>query len=104
MARLTYWMNVSPDLFIDHTGNEQGGGSWLRIGDQLHRDFNARARGFAAFVQGRVVDELILYLHPAVLGSGRPLFDRLPRPLECDLLEHAAFEGGVTLQRYAIRI
>lgn len=180
-------MNVSLDLSIEHTAGEQGGGSWMRIGEPLHREFNRRARGLVAFVQGRTIfetmegfwpaarsdaslpdylqeygriwtetpkilvsstrtaapydtrvvasidalaevcaaldgpvgvggatvatqllergllDELVLFLHPVVLGSGRPLFDRMPAPVECDLLEHAAFDGGVTLQRYAIR-
>ena len=50
-----------------------------------------------------LLDELVLYVHPVVLGAGRPLFDDLSEPVQCDLLEHRAFEGGVTLQRYAIR-
>jgi dihydrofolate reductase len=50
-----------------------------------------------------LLDELVLYTHPAVLGSGRPLFDRLDEPLELDLLEQAEFEQGVTLHRYEIR-
>jgi dihydrofolate reductase len=194
MGRMTYWMNVSLDLRIersasDHVAGEEGG-EWLRISEQLHREFNERARGMALFVEGRVIyemmesfwpaaaqdeslpeylrefgriwttapkilvsnsrttashntrivggrdaidqlatirdetdgtigvggarlatqlmrhgllDELLLYTHPAVLGSGRPLFDKVTEPLECDLLEDAAFDNGVTLHRYQIR-
>ena len=50
-----------------------------------------------------LLDELLLYTHPAILGSGRPLFDQVTEPLECDLLEHATFESGVALNRYQIR-
>ncbi|WP_349814764.1 dihydrofolate reductase family protein [Curtobacterium sp. MCJR17_043] len=51
-----------------------------------------------------LVDELLLYTHPAVLGSGRPLFDEpVPAPLLLDLLEQRAFDNGVTLHRYAVR-
>jgi dihydrofolate reductase len=50
-----------------------------------------------------LLDELLLYTHPAVLGSGRPLFDEVTEPLECDPLEHAMFENGVALNRYQIR-
>ena len=39
----------------------------------------------------------------AILGSGRPLFEEVTEPLECDLLEHATFENGVSLNRYQIR-
>lgn len=183
-------MNVSLDLRIEHHLNEQGGGSWMRIGEPLHRFFNDRARALSLMVQGRVVyeimegfwpaaaadqtlpdymreygniwtrkpkvlvsrtrteahhntkviggdnaiaqlariraetegdigvggatlatqlleqnllDELFLFTHPVVLGEGRPLFDKLGAPLECDLLEHQRFEGGVTMQRYQVR-
>jgi len=54
-----------------------------------------------------LVDELLLFTHPAVLGAGRPLFDP-PRtgtrpPLLLDLLEQQHFDGtGVTLHRYAV--
>ncbi len=54
-------------------------------------------------LQHGLLDELLLYTHPAILGSGRPLFDDITEPLECDLLEHAAFESGVAMNRYQIR-
>jgi dihydrofolate reductase len=190
MGTMVYWMNVSIDLFIQGEEDEAGGGNWLRIGRQLHEEFNARARQLSLMVEGRVIhemmedfwpaaagdtsvepylreygqiwttmpkvlvsntrqsadhntrlvggkdalgqlaeiraqtdgqigvgganlatqllehgllDELLLYVHPAVLGSGRPLFDRLGEPIRCELLEHAVFDGGVALHRYQIR-
>ena len=190
MGRTVYWMNVSMDLFIEHEKNEQGGGSWMRIGDDLHREFNERAKQLTAMWQGRTVyeimesfwpkaatdtslsdvmqeygriwtskpkilvsntrrsaehdtrvvggndtmkqlaelraetegdigvggatlatallrenllDELLLFVHPAVLGKGRPLFDDGKSIVECDLLEHATFPGGVVMHRYAVR-
>lgn len=189
-GRFVYWMNVSLDLRVEQSPGEAGSGSWLRIGEPLHREFNARARALSAMVQGRVVyetmetfwpaarhdesladvyreygeiwtampkvlvsrsrtsaehntrvvggddaldqlarlraeargdvgvggvalatsllragllDELLLFTHPVVLGEGRPLFDTLDGPLELDLLEQAAYDGGVTLHRYAVR-
>ena len=54
-------------------------------------------------LQHGLLDELLLYTHPAILGSGRPLFDEVTEPLECDLLEHASFDNGVALNRYQIR-
>ncbi|MCW2926886.1 MAG: bifunctional deaminase-reductase protein [Thermoleophilia bacterium] len=50
-----------------------------------------------------LLDELLLFTHPVVLGEGRPLFDRLQTPLELDLLEQAQFDDGVTMHRYSIR-
>lgn len=190
MGRTVYWMNVSIDLRIEHAADENGGGSWMRIGESLHREFNDRARQLALMVEGRriheimedfwpaarndetlpdylreyghiwtdapkvlvsnsrteakyntrivggdtaieqlaelrratdgiivvgganiatqllrhgLLDELQLFVHPVVLGAGRPLFDDTQSPVECDLVEQATFEGGVALHRYSIR-
>ncbi|WP_285725382.1 dihydrofolate reductase family protein [Psychromicrobium xiongbiense] len=189
-ARFVYWMNVSLDLRIEHAVNEQGGGNWMRIGESLHREFNARARAMSLMIEGRVIyetmeafwpaarhdeslpdflreygeiwtsrpkvlvsntrttadhytriiggetvmeqlaelraqsegdigvggatlatslltanllDELLLFTHPVILGEGRPLFDDHEVPVELDLIEQASFEQGVTMHRYAIR-
>jgi dihydrofolate reductase len=49
-----------------------------------------------------LLDELLLYTHPSVLGFGRPLFDDHDLPVELDLLEQRSFASGVTMHRYAI--
>ncbi|MEP6851630.1 MAG: dihydrofolate reductase family protein [bacterium] len=189
-ARFVYWMNVSLDLLIARTHGEQGAGDWLRIDEQLHREFSERAARLSMMVQGRVMydvmdpywpdartdeslpdylrefggiwtdkpkvlvsrtrrtashnttilggadtldrlaelrrtgdgdigvggatlatallrghllDELLLFTHPVVLGAGRPLFDGLDDPLQLDLLEQRSFASGVTMHRYAAR-
>lgn len=180
---------MSLDLFIEQTPGESGGGEWLRIGEELHREFNRRAAGLSVGVHGRVVyeimegswpqiandgtmpdymqeygriwvempkilvsrtrteagnntrviggsdvldrlaalredtigyigvgganvatqlhdagllDELLLFTHPVVLGSGRPLFDHVVRPVQLEILERDEFEQGVTMHRYEI--
>jgi dihydrofolate reductase len=190
MGRFVYWMNVSLDLRIEQVPGDNGAGEWLRISEELHREFNARARALAVMVQGRVIyetmeeywprarddaslpevlreygeiwtaapkvlvsrtrrsadhntriiggddaieqlaalraqtdgtigvggatlatqllrakllDELLLFTHPAILGFGRPLFDEYDLPIELDLFEQRSFEQGVTMHRYAIR-
>jgi dihydrofolate reductase len=190
MGRFAYWMNVSLDLRIEQVPGDDGAGEWLRIGEELHREFNAQARALSLMVQGRVIyetmeeywprarddaslpdvmreygeiwtakpkvlvsrtrrtadhntriiggddaieqlaalrantdgtigvggatlatqllrakllDELLLFTHPAILGFGRPLFDEYDVPLELDLLEQRSFEQGVMMHRYAIR-
>ncbi|WP_233257620.1 dihydrofolate reductase family protein [Micromonospora sp. S4605] len=50
-------MNVSVDLKIEHAAGEEGGGNWLRIGEPLHREFNARARALTLMIQGRTIYE-----------------------------------------------
>ena len=189
MGRFVYWMNVSLDLRIEQVPGDHGAGEWLRLDEELHREFNARARALAVMVQGRVMyeimeeywprarddaslpdvlreygqiwtttpkvlvsrtrrsadhdtriiggddaieqlavlrtttdgsigvggaalatqllragllDELLLFTHPAILGFGRPLFDDYDRPIELDLLEQRSFTQGVTMHRYAV--
>jgi dihydrofolate reductase len=189
-GRFVYWMNVSLDLRIEAASGEDGGGEWMRIGEPLHREFNARASALSMMVQGRTVyeimdpfwpdarddeslpgfmreygeiwtskpkvlvsrtrqraghntrviggddaieqlatlraegegdigvggatlatqllqanllDELLLFTHPVILGRGRPLFDEPVGQVELDLLEQQSFDEGVTMHRYAVR-
>ncbi|QWT23786.1 dihydrofolate reductase family protein [Subtercola sp. PAMC28395] len=57
-------------------------------------------------LRANLLDELLLFTHPVVLGAGRPLFDTLDqplaKPLQLDLLEQGNFDRGVTMHRYAI--
>src|ERR1700712_2463827 len=59
MGRFVYMMNVSLDLRIEQVPGDNGAGEWLRIDEELHREFNAQGRAFALMVQGRVVYEVM---------------------------------------------
>ncbi|MGN6198681.1 dihydrofolate reductase family protein [Humibacter sp.] len=50
-----------------------------------------------------LLDELMLFTHPTILGSGRPLFDDPHPRVDLDLLEQQTYDQGVTLHRYAVR-
>jgi hypothetical protein len=52
MGRFVYSMNVSVDLRIEQVPGDNGAGEWLRIDEELHREFNAQARALALTVQG----------------------------------------------------
>ncbi|WP_197938349.1 dihydrofolate reductase family protein [Phytohabitans flavus] len=44
----------------DRAGSgDNGAGEWLRISEELHREFNALARDLAVMVQGRVIYEVM---------------------------------------------
>jgi dihydrofolate reductase len=188
-GRFVYWMNVSLDLRIESAPGDPNAGNWAHITEELHREFNARARALSMLVQGRIIfemmdpfwpdarndaslpdylreygeiwtskpkilvsrtrkaadhntqvigddaidqlaelraktdapigvggatlatqllranllDELLLFTHPVILGAGRPLFDDQAETLELDPIEHATFNEGVVLDRYAVR-
>jgi len=59
MGQFVYAMNVSLDLRIEQVPGDNGAGEWLRIDEELHREFNAQARALALMVQGRVVYEVM---------------------------------------------
>ncbi|MBQ1026497.1 dihydrofolate reductase family protein [Micromonospora sp. C95] len=56
-----------------------------------------------SLLRAGLLDELLLFTHPVVLGGGRPLFDAHDAPVELDLIEQASFAQGVTMHRYAVR-
>ena len=54
----------------------------------------------ASFMKLDLIDEYWLYLHPIVLGGGKPMFRHLPNQLDLRLLETRSFNRGVVLLRY----
>lgn len=57
----------------------------------------------ATFLQHDLVDEIRLYVHPVVLGKGRPLFGPGSGPRQLRLTETRTFGNGVVLLRYLTR-
>jgi dihydrofolate reductase len=59
MGRFVYAMNVSVDLRIEQVPGDDGAGEWMRLGEELHREFNARTEELAMIVHGRVYYEIM---------------------------------------------
>ena len=59
MGRFIYSMNVSLDLRIEQVPGDNGAGEWLRIDEELHREFNEQTRRAAMIVHGRVFYEVM---------------------------------------------
>jgi dihydrofolate reductase len=54
----------------------------------------------AAFMRHDLIDEYRLYVHPVVIGRGRPLFPTSDTRTDLRLAETRAFGNGVVLLRY----
>jgi dihydrofolate reductase len=54
----------------------------------------------ASFRQLDLIDEYRLYVHPVVLGRGKPLFRPSDAPVNLQLVETRTFGNGVVLLRY----
>jgi len=50
-----------------------------------------------------LIDEVGVNVHPVLLGSGIPLFHRMPRQLDLELLECVTFTNGCVLLRYRVK-
>lgn len=54
----------------------------------------------AAFMRHDLIDEFRLYVHPVLIGDGKPLFQRSAAKRDLRLAETRAFGNGVVLLRY----
>jgi dihydrofolate reductase len=54
----------------------------------------------AAFMQHGLIDEYRLYVHPIVIGRGKPLFQPSDTKINLQLAETRTFGNGVVLLRY----
>lgn len=54
-------------------------------------------------LKASMLDEVLLFIHPVILGSGRPLFDEVTDQVELDLIENTTYDDGVVLHRYSVR-
>ena len=55
-----------------------------------------------ALIEGGLVDEIGLNIHPVLLGRGTPLFRPLSRRVELELIEARAISQGCVLVRWRV--
>lgn len=54
----------------------------------------------ATFMRLDLIDEYQVYVHPVILGGGKPMFAELDTPLQLRLIETHTFSSGVVWMRY----
>jgi dihydrofolate reductase len=72
-----------------------------KLKEQPGKDMNVGGAELAStFMQLGLIDEYWLYLHPVILGGGKPMFRELRHKITLQLVETNKFGGGVVLLRY----
>ena len=72
-----------------------------RLKSQSGKDMSVGGAELAStFMQLGLIDEYWLYIHPIILGSGKPMFQQLDRMHSLKLIETHTFSSGVVLLRY----
>ncbi|MBB5396817.1 dihydrofolate reductase family protein [Mucilaginibacter sp. AK015] len=70
-----------------------GGDIWLFGGAEL----------VTAFMKKRLVTELMLSIHPLILGAGKPLFKDIKERVALTLIDQKAYNTGLLQVRYELK-
>ncbi len=73
--------------------DEEGGQVWLFGGANL----------LATFLEKRLVSEMLLSVHPVILGGGKPLFQQLQSRVNLMLTGTQAYDSGLVQLRYILK-
>ncbi|MEQ9414066.1 MAG: dihydrofolate reductase family protein [Cyclobacteriaceae bacterium] len=72
--------------------NSTGNDIWLFGGAELT----------ASLMQAKLVDELMLAVHPIILGKGKPLFNALPCRVLTKLIASKPYSSGLVAMHYSL--
>ena len=79
-------------VFVESLRLERGGDIWLVGGGQL----------FSSLLEAELVDEIMLAIHPVILGDGIPLFLSGLGTVPLRLDEVQSFETGLVMMSYRV--
>jgi dihydrofolate reductase len=75
---------------VEEIRNETGGDIWLFGGASL----------LSSFVNNNLINEMLLSVHPVILGSGKPLFEGIKDKVELMLINHKVYASGLVQLSY----
>lgn len=74
-----------------------------QLKNQPGKDMGVGGANLAStFIKHGLVDEFRLYIHPVVLGGGKPMFP-VTEKLNLELVANQTFPGGVVMLRYQLK-
>lgn len=78
---------------VEKIRNEKGKDIWLFGGAEL----------ISALMNLQMVDEVILAVHPVILGGGKPLFKEIKERTWLTLTDHKIYSNGLIMLSYSIK-
>lgn len=79
--------------FVRKLKSEEGKDIWLNSGPGLAR----------TLFEEDLIDQIVVNVHPLLLGSGVPLFPELSQQINLELLDHRVYPLGLVLLTYRVR-
>jgi dihydrofolate reductase len=86
-------LNDDPGKFVRDLKQQDGKDICIMGGGELGRDL----------LEAGVIDEIGFNIHPILLGSGIPLFHKMSRQIDLELLECRQFKNGCVYVRYRVK-
>ncbi|WP_013320380.1 dihydrofolate reductase family protein [Gloeothece verrucosa] len=90
---LVTFISTDPVEFVKQLKQASGKNLWLVGGGQMN----------TLFLNANLLDEIIISIHPVILGEGIPLFAGNPQEKKLQLIKHQSFESGLIQITYKIK-
>jgi dihydrofolate reductase len=79
--------------FVKHILKMKGKDIWLVGGSDI----------ISIFLNANLIDEVILSIHPIILGKGIPLFKNIHRQLDLKLINSGSYTSGLIQSHYEVK-
>src|SRR5687767_10991993 len=86
-------VNSDPGKFVRELKQQEGKEICIMGGGELARDL----------FEAGVIDEIGFNIHPVLLGSGIPLFHKMSRQIDLELIESRQFKNGCVYVLYRVK-
>jgi dihydrofolate reductase len=86
------FISTDPCLFVKKLKEKRGKDIWLVGGGQIN----------SLLLNGGLIDELIISVHPIILGKGILLFEGIPNQTALQIIKSQTFESGLLQVTYQI--
>ncbi|HDZ17627.1 hypothetical protein LCGC14_1469510 [marine sediment metagenome] len=92
-APFVKFFNENVKSFVEELKNQSGKNIWLIGGSEIN----------SYFFENHLVDELIISIHPIILGSGIPLLSKNEVVITLELMATNTYDTGLTQLHYLVK-